>query len=63
MAFAGLAPALRESGQWTVKPRISTPTGLGKNGGPILRKILYMPALSAWRHNPPRPHVLRTAQG
>lgn len=47
VAFAGLAPALRESGQWTGKTRIS------KNGDPILRKILYMPALSAWKHNPP----------
>jgi hypothetical protein len=26
--------------------------GLGKNGDPVLRKILYMPALSAWGHNP-----------
>ncbi|MGZ8191183.1 MAG: IS110 family RNA-guided transposase [Methylococcaceae bacterium] len=50
VAFAGLAPALRESGQWTGKTRIS------KNGDPILRKILYMPALSAWGHNP----VIRT---
>lgn len=47
VAFAGLAPALRESGQWTGKTRIS------KNGAPVLRKILYMPALSAWKHNPP----------
>lgn len=46
VAFAGLAPALRESGQWTGKTRIA------KNGDPILRKVLYMPALCAWKHNP-----------
>jgi transposase len=46
VAFAGLAPALRESGQWTGKTRIS------KNGDPVLRKVLYMPALVAWQHNP-----------
>ncbi len=46
VAFAGLAPLLRESGQWTGKTR------LAKNGDAALRKALYMPALSAWRHNP-----------
>lgn len=46
VAFAGLAPALRQSGQWTGQTRIS------KNGDPMLRKALYMPALSAWAHNP-----------
>jgi len=50
VAFAGLAPALRESGQWAGKTHIS------KNGDPVLRKILYMPAISAWGHNP----VVRT---
>jgi transposase len=46
VAYAGLAPALRESGQWTGK------THLAKSGDPALRKALYMPALVAWRHNP-----------
>lgn len=47
VAFAGLAPAIRQSGQWSGK------THLAKNGEPTLRKALYMPALVAWRHNPP----------
>lgn len=46
VAFAGLAPALRESGQWAGKTQIA------KNGDSTLRKALYMPALSAWQHNP-----------
>lgn len=46
VAFAGLAPALRESGQWAGK------THIAKNGDSALRKALYMPALSAWQHNP-----------
>lgn len=46
VAFAGLAPALRESGQWSGK------THLAKNGDSALRKALYMPALVAWRYNP-----------
>lgn len=46
VAFTGLAPLLRESGQWSGKTRIA------KNGDAALRKALYMPALSAWRHNP-----------
>ncbi|MGH8548357.1 MAG: transposase [Methylococcales bacterium] len=46
VAFAGLAPAVRQSGTWVGQTRIS------KNGDPILRKVLYMPALSAWTHNP-----------
>jgi transposase len=41
VAHAGLAPAIRESGQWTGKTR------LAKNGDPRLRKALYMPALVA----------------
>lgn len=47
VAFAGLAPAVRQSGQWSGK------THIAKNGDPTLRKALYMPALVAWRHNPP----------
>ena len=46
VAFAGLAPYLRESGPWSGKTRIA------KSGDPILRKVLYMPALCAWKHNP-----------
>ncbi|MGH8557016.1 MAG: transposase, partial [Methylococcales bacterium] len=45
-AFAGLAPVLRESGQWRGNTHIS------KTGDSALRKVLYMPALSAWAHNP-----------
>jgi len=46
VAHAGLAPAIRESGQWRGKTRIA------KNGDARLRKALYMPALVAWRYNP-----------
>ncbi len=46
VAFAGLAPKLRESGKWRGC------THIAKNGDPALRKVLYMPALSAWTHNP-----------
>jgi transposase len=45
VAFAGLAPLIRQSGQWSGKTR------LAKNGDSALRKALYMPALVAWRHN------------
>lgn len=45
VAFAGLAPKLRESGKWRGN------THIAKNGDPVLRKALYMPALSAWTHN------------
>jgi transposase len=45
VAFAGLAPAPRESGQWRGN------THIAKNGDSALRKALYMPALVAWRHN------------
>ena len=45
VAFAGLAPSLRESGQWRGN------THIAKNGDAALRKALYMPALVAWRHN------------
>jgi transposase len=46
VAFAGLAPALRQSGQWSGK------THIAKSGDSLLRKALYMPALSTWQHNP-----------
>lgn len=46
VAFAGLAPKLRESGQWRGT------THIAKNGDAALRKALYMPALSAWKCNP-----------
>jgi transposase len=46
VAFAGLAPSLRQSGQW------SGNTHIAKNGDALLRKALYMPALCAWTHNP-----------
>jgi transposase len=45
-AFIGLNPHLRESGQWKGQTRLS------KIGDPLFRKILYMPALVAWRYNP-----------
>jgi transposase len=45
-AHAGLAPVIRQSGQWVGKTRIA------KAGDPLLRKALYMPAISAWQHNP-----------
>lgn len=47
VAFAGLAPAVRQSGQWSGK------THIAKNGDATLRKALYMPALVAWQYNPP----------
>lgn len=46
VAFIGLAPKLRESGQWRGT------THIAKNGDAALRKALYMPALSAWKCNP-----------
>jgi transposase len=46
VAFAGLAPALRQSGQWSAN------THIAKNGNALLRKALYMPALCALRFNP-----------
>lgn len=46
VAHAGLAPAIREPGNWTGKTRIA------KNSDARLRKALYMPALVAWQHNP-----------
>lgn len=47
VAFAGLAPALRESGQWRGT------THIAKTGDTALRKALFMPALVAWRYNLP----------
>ena len=46
VAFAGLAPRLRQSGQWAGQTR------LAKTGDPMLRKALYMPMLSALTCNP-----------
>jgi transposase len=46
VAFAGLAPRLRQSGQWAGQTRLS------KTGDPMLRKALYMPMLSALSFNP-----------
>jgi transposase len=46
IAFAGLAPAPRESGQWRGN------THIAKNGDAVLCKALYMPAIVAWGCNP-----------
>lgn len=46
VAFAGLNPALNESGTWKGRSRIS------KMGDPLLRAKLYMPAVVAGNHNP-----------
>jgi transposase len=46
VAFVGLAPAIKQSGQWRGNTHIS------KTGDASLRKALYMPALSAWKSNP-----------
>ncbi|WP_445372658.1 IS110 family transposase [Methylomonas sp. HW2-6] len=46
VAQAGLAPAIRQSGQWQGK------TCIAKTGDARLRKALYLPALVAWQHNP-----------
>lgn len=46
VAYAGLEPRICESGDWKGKTRLS------KTGDALLRKVLYMPALVAWRHNP-----------
>ena len=47
VAFVGLNPALRQSGKWKGRVRIS------KVGSSILRAALYMPAVVAMQHNPP----------
>lgn len=46
VAYAGLNPMLRESGCWKGQTRLS------KKGNGVLRKALYMPALTALRYNP-----------
>ena len=46
VAPVGLAPAIRQSGQWAGKTRLS------KTGDPLARKALYLPMLSALRFNP-----------
>src|SRR5690625_1285066 len=46
VAFCGLNPALRQSGTWKGRVRIS------KVGSSTLRAGLYMPAISAMQHNP-----------
>ena len=46
VAFAGLSPAERQSGQFKGQTRLS------KTGDALLRKALYLPALVAWKHNP-----------
>jgi transposase len=45
VAFVGLAPNPNQSGD-TEKPRLS------KIGDPLWRKVLYLPAVVAWQHNP-----------
>jgi transposase len=46
VAYAGLNPSIRQSGQWAGK------TPIAKAGNALLRKALYLPALTAKRHNP-----------
>ena len=46
VAYAGLNPRIRQSGQWAGKSPIA------KAGNILLRKALYMPALTAKRYNP-----------
>ncbi|WP_166506769.1 IS110 family transposase [Sodalis glossinidius] len=46
VAWAGLNPMLQESGLWKGKSQIS------KVGNAMIRKALYMPALTAMRYNP-----------
>lgn len=46
VAYVGLNPRVRQSGQWTGASPIS------KQGSSAIRKALYMPALVAKRHNP-----------
>ena len=46
-AHSGLDIRILQSGKWAGQPHIT------KCGDPLLRKALYMPALVAWRHNPP----------
>ncbi|WMT46210.1 MAG: IS110 family transposase [Acidithiobacillus caldus] len=46
VAYAGLNPSIRQSGQWAGR------TPIAKAGNVLLRKALYMPAIVAKRHNP-----------
>ncbi len=46
VAYAGLNPMLQESGMWKGKTKLS------KKGCRVLRKALYMPALTAMTFNP-----------
>ena len=46
VAYAGLNPRIRQSGQWAGK------TPIAKAGNALLRKALYLPAVVAKRHNP-----------
>ena len=46
VAYAGLNPRIRQSGQWAGKSPIA------KAGNALLRKALYLPAVVAKRHNP-----------
>ena len=46
VAYAGLNPCIRQSGQWAGK------TPIAKAGNALLRKALYLPAVVAKRHNP-----------
>jgi transposase len=46
VAYAGLNPSIRQSGQWAGK------TPIAKAGNALLRKALYLPAVTAKRHNP-----------
>ena len=46
VAYAGLNPTVRQSGQWTGK------TPIAKAGSALLRKALYLPTVVAKRHNP-----------
>jgi len=46
VAYAGLNPSIRQSGQWAGK------TPIAKAGNALLRKALYLPAVTAKRYNP-----------
>lgn len=46
VSFAGLDVAIKQSGKWNGKPKIS------KKGNPRIRSVLYFAAISAKIHNP-----------
>ena len=46
VAYAGLNPSIRQSGQWAGK------TPIAKAGNALLRKVLFLPAVVAKKHNP-----------